>query len=136
MYSPVTHMRNVQEPSRASPLYILGVACSENMFMVLLYNGLCIKTFMMLPVVVLWSYIGLNLCHVNLNPKINYESVRLVNQYSMQIRIRIAALRCARSVLPLWVDNVTLIKMLRLLQWLPYIENTSWIAYISLQWQL
>ena len=57
----------------------------------------------------------------------------------MQIWLGITALRCPRLVLPLYVDSVTLFKMLHLGQWLPYTvgtENTSWIAYISLQWQL
>ena len=42
-----------------------------------------------------------------------------------------------------WVDqhsmhlhSVTLSKMSRLGWWLPYIKNTSWIAYISFEWQL
>ena len=89
---------------RGGPGHLHGIFGSYmywKYFMVLLSNGLCTNMLMMLPVVVLWSYIGDKFCVVlNLNTKINYERVRWVNQYSMQIWLRIAALRCARSLLP------------------------------------
>ena len=39
--SLVTLVRNAQESTTASPWYILGVTCNNNMFMVLLDNCLC-----------------------------------------------------------------------------------------------
>ena len=41
-------MRNVQGSTRASPWYILGATCTDNMFVVSLYNGLSTDMFMVL----------------------------------------------------------------------------------------
>ena len=109
----------------ASRWYILEVMyCTNNMFSVLfMYQQYVYGVASRCPLVVYELYI---LCYIfdykNIFEYRNifYRGMRWawVNQHSMHLHI------------------VTLSKMLRLGWWLPYIENTSWIAYISLQWQL
>ena len=143
--SVLTLMRNVQGSTMACPWSYMYRWC---IYSVTIYNGLCTRNmFMVLQVVTLWLYnmsytfcvfICFKCTKIYLKNYRGKEVPVAVNQHSMQIWLRMSGLTCARLVLSLLIIliSVTLSKMLLLGQWLPYIENTSWIAYISLQWQL
>ena len=114
---------------RLHVLYIPTICLYQQYVLtVLFFNGLCTSNmFMELQVVALWLYMSYTFCiviclitKIYLSTKIFYRGMGWVwvNQHSMHLH------------------SVTLSKMLRLGWWLLYIENTSWIAYVSLQWQL
>ena len=64
----VTLVRNVQGYTRASPWYILEVTfiyCTNNMFTVSFFSGLCTSNmFMVFQVVILWLYMSYKSCVV------------------------------------------------------------------------
>ena len=76
--SLVTVIRNMPRPRTASQLYILGVTCINNFFMVLLYDGLCTSNmFIVFQVIVLLSYTSYILCvAIYLNIKIYLKTYR------------------------------------------------------------
>ena len=87
----------------------------QNMFTVLFFNGLCTSNmFMVLQVVVLWLYTSYKFCVVIYSITKIYLSTNIY-------------------FIGGWDGRGLTSKMLRLGWWLPYLKNTSWIAYISLQ---
>ena len=118
---------------KASPWYLLEVTCTV--------PTICLQCcFLMVyvPAIYLWfckslsfgciwviNFVLIYTCIYEHKNIFEYKNIfyrgmgwAWVNQHSMHLHI------------------VTLSKMLHLGWSLPYIENTSWIAYISLQWQL
>ena len=54
--------RHAKMSTRLSPWYILGVACTNKVFTLLLYKGLCTSNMFMVLQVVIWSYMSYKFC--------------------------------------------------------------------------